>query len=95
MWKEVHDVQYPQQKHAGQRDFLSLVGVQAPDHWDWKAKNEDIGQEVEDTADNSETRQVDARCTLHLSVPEGCHRSALKDACQSEADPLAKDNTGA
>lgn len=89
------DIQNPQQKYTCQSEFLSLGGVQAPNHGDRKAENEDVCQEIQYAAGDGKTRQVDAFCVVNSSIPEGGHRSALKDGCQSKTEPLAKDNYGA
>ena len=52
---EARDLQYPQQKYPRQADFLSIGGIQSPDHRDGKAENQDVGREIQHTSDNAET----------------------------------------
>ena len=73
------DIQNAKEKYACQSDFLSFGGIQAPHHTERKTEYQDVSQEIKHTASNGKIMQVDACCARNSSVPEGSHRSALKD----------------
>lgn len=69
--------------------------MQTPYHGDRKAENQDVCQQVQYPTSDGKTRQIDAFSSFNGSVPEGCHRCALKDRYHGETEPLAKDKCGA
>ena len=90
-----NDLQKPEQENPRQRNLLSPIRSQGPDHRHRQAQNHNISKKIANAAANGKADSIHAFRRLgYLEIPEGIYWHALKDACQYDGDPPGDDDDG-